>query len=113
MTLKSLKERKEDLISQAQKQKPSDKESYQDGIEKGIDESFHSFSDLVTTYLKYQNNVKQLMDDEKHIWKKWVQYYEQQTNISKSDYMNCFNVWLFDYLFCNPIVSEEMFTSLY
>jgi len=113
MTLKSLKERKEDLIQQVQKQKQSEKNSYEEGMTKGISESFHSFSDLVTTYLKYQNNVKLLMSEEKQIWKKWIQYYEQQSNISKSDYIPSYNIWLFDYLFCNAIISEEVFTSLY
>jgi hypothetical protein len=113
MALKSLKERKEDLIIQARKQKPSERNSYNEGMEKGIAVSFHSFSNLVEIYRKYQNNVKLLMDDEKQIWKKWVDYYERQTNISKLDYINCFNEWLFDYLFCNLVVNEEMFTSLY
>lgn len=113
MALKSLKERKEDLIQQVQKQKILEKNTYTDGMKKGISVSFSSFSDLVTTYIKYQNNVKLLMNDEKQIWKKWVDYYEQQNNISKSDYMSNYNVWLFDYLFCNTIIGEEMFTSLY
>ena len=113
MTLKSLKEHEEDLIQQVQKQRQSEKNTYEDGMKKGIADSFHCFSDLVTTYLKYQNNVKLLMSDEKHIWKKWVQYYEQQSNISKSDYIHNYNIWLFDYLFCNTVISEEMFTSLY
>jgi len=111
--MKSLKQRKEDLIKQMEKEKQSDTNTYCDGVKKGIKESFRSFSDLVTTYLKYQNNVKLLMNDEKQIWKKWVDYYEQQNNISKSDYMNSYNEWLFDFLFCNTIINEEMFTSLY
>jgi len=111
--MKSLKQRKEDLIQQIKKEKQSETNTYKDGVKKGITESFRSFSDLVTTYQKYQNNVKLLMNDEKQIWKKWVDYYEQQNNISKSDYMSSYNEWLFDYLFCNTIISEEMFTSLY
>ena len=113
MVLKPLKERKEELIKQANKNKKTEKETYEEGMKLGISESFHSFSDLVTQYLKYQNDVKLLMSDEKQIWKKWVQYYEQQSNISKTDYMVSYNTWLFDYLFSNQINSEEMFSSLF
>jgi len=113
MTLKSLKECEEDLIQQVQNQRQSEKNTFEEGIKKGIADSFHSFSELIATYIKYKSNVKLLMSDEKHIWKKWVQYYEQQPNISKSDYINNYNIWLFEYLFCNTVISEEIFTSLY
>ena len=113
MTLKALNERKEELIQQVQKNKKIEKETYESGMKTGIDESFHSFSNLISQYLKYQNNVKLLMSKEKIIWKKWVQYYEQQSDITKSDYINIYNTWLFEYLFCNTLNNEEIFTSLY
>ena len=113
MTMKSLIERKEDLIQQLKKQQTTKDQIYEEGRQSGIRQSFESFSDLVNTFLKYQDNVKLLMSEEKHIWKKWIDYYEHQSNISKLDYINSYNIGLFNYLFCNTIVNEEMFTSIY
>jgi hypothetical protein len=112
MVLKSIRERKDELIQKLSTMKETNN-SYDKGIKKGISEAFHSFSDLIEAYLKYQNNVKLLMSEEKIIWKKWILFYEQQSNIAKSDYINIYNEWLFDYLFCNRTLSEEIFTSLY
>ena len=53
------------------------------------------------------------MSKEKNIWKKWIKYYEQQQDITKSDYINIYNTWLFDYLFCSTLNNEEIFASLY
>lgn len=113
MSLKSLNERKDDLVKQVKKKKSEKKEAFEDGLKEGIDESFHSFSDLIEQYLTYKDNVKKLMTDEKSVWKKWVKYYENQSDISKSDYIDIYNTWLFDYLFCNELINGDMFTSLY
>jgi len=113
MTLKAINELKQEIIQQLGKNKNTGKETYEEGMKIGINESFHSFSDLIAQYLKYQNNVKLLMSKEKNIWKKWVKYYEQQQDITKSDYIIIYNTWLFEYLFCNTLNNEEIFTSLY
>jgi predicted CopG family antitoxin len=113
MTLKSLSERKKELIHQVSKNNISNKETYLDGMKIGIIDSFNSFSDLITQYLKYQNNVNLLMSYEKNIWQKWVNFYEKQSKISKADYIKVYNTWLFDFLFSNTFSHEEMFNSLY
>ena len=112
MALKPLNERKEELIRQLQKNKQSN-ENYSDGIKIGINKSFQSFSDLIKQYLNYQNDVKKLMSEEQEIWKKWVQFYEKQQEIAKSDYIEIYNTWLFNYLFCNSMKKQELFSSLY
>ncbi len=113
MTLKAINELKEEITQQLGKNKKTEKETYENGVKTGINESFNCFSDLIAQYLKYQNNVKLLMSKEKNIWKKWVKYYEQQQEITKSDYINIYNTWLFDYLFCSAMNNKEIFTSLY
>jgi hypothetical protein len=113
MTLKSLSERKKELIHHVNKNHDPNKETYQEGMKRGIIDSFDSFSDLITQYFKYQNNVKLLMSNEKNIWQKWVNFYEKQSKISKSDYIREYNTWLFEFLFCNTFTNQEMFNSLY
>ena len=39
------------------------------------------------------------MNEQKNIWSKWVRYYESQSNVNTSNYLENYNNWLFDYIF--------------
>ena len=113
MSLEPLPKLQKELINSKSGKPESNKEAYSQGFKVGINQSFKSFHQLINQFKKYQNNVKQLMKDENKIWKEWVTFYEKQPNISKSDYIEKYNEWLFDYLFCNKETYENTFTSLY
>ena len=76
------------------------KEFYK-GFERGVDDSFNVFVSYVDLFKRYKNNVKLLMDEQKDVWLKFVQYYETQKDIDKSNYLSRYNSWLFDYIFCD------------
>lgn len=115
MKLESLAEIKKDLSDNGKSKKSTNgnTKDFSDGYKKGIEESFNSFSQLINQFKKYQNNVKLLMNEEKKIWKQWVTYYEKQSDISKTDYLDKYNAWLFEYLFCNIAADSYSFDSLY
>lgn len=113
MSLETLPKLKKELINSNSSIPQSEQDSYLQGYKIGINQSFNSFHKLISQFKKYQNNVKLLMKDENKIWKEWVSYYENQPNISKSDYIDKYNEWLFDFLFCNQESGENTFTSLY
>ena len=69
------------------------------GFEKGVDDSFNAFASFFDVYKRYKNNLKLLMNEQNHVWSKWVQYYETQTDIKTSNYLCRYNDWLFDYIF--------------
>jgi len=69
------------------------------GYQKGVDDSFNVFASFFDLYKQYKNDVKSLMNEQKHIWSKWVQYHEAQTDITKSNYLSRYNDWLFNYIF--------------
>ena len=69
------------------------------GFEKGVDNSFDVFASFFDLYKRYKNDLKSLMNEQKHIWSKWVQYYETKTDINPSNYLNRYNDWLFEYIF--------------
>ena len=69
------------------------------GFEKGVDDSFDAFAMYFDLYKQYKNDLKSLMNEQKHVWSKWVQYYETQTDINTSNYLSRYNDWLFDYIF--------------
>jgi len=79
----------------------SDKErkEFNVGYEKGIDDSFDIFTSFVDLYKHYKNDLKLLMNEQKHVWSIWVQYYETQTDIHPSNYLSKYNDWLFEYIF--------------
>ena len=76
-----------------------DKNEFNLGFEKGVEDSFDVFASFIDLYKRYKNDLKSLMNEQKHIWSKWVQYYEKQTDINKSDYLSRYNEWLFEYIF--------------
>ena len=69
------------------------------GFEKGVDDSFDVFASFFDVYKRYKNDLKLLMNEQNHVWSKWVQYYEAQTDIKTSNYLSRYNDWLFDYIF--------------
>ena len=115
MKFESLSEIKKCLSDngKTKKQIKDNTKDFTDGYQKGIEESFNSFSQLIDQFKKYQNNVKLLMNEEKNIWKQWVSYYEKQSSISKTDYLDKYNSWLFEYIFCKIKNEKYSFDSLY
>ena len=111
MALESLNEIKTELTKKTSILSKNEENSFSNGYITGIEQSFFSFSSLIKKFQKYQNDVKLLMKDEKKIWKKWVSYYEQNSDISKNDYIGKYNAWLFDYLFLEN--EEQTFNSLF
>ena len=111
MALEPLSELKICLEKKSNSLSKNEENSFSQGYKTGVEQSFFSFSKLVKKFEKYQNNVSLLMKEEKTIWKKWVSYYEQSPDISKHDYINKYNDWLFSFLFKEN--EEQSFTSLY
>jgi len=105
----SLKDKKQQL---KKGQKKSKNEEFRIGFEKGIDESFDLFSNFIDLYKKYKNDVKLLMNEQKPIWTKWVKYYENQPKVESSNYLNIYNEWLFNHIFCDIDDDSESFLSL-
>ena len=77
----------------------NDKSEFYLGFKKGVDDSFNVFASFVDLFKRYKNNVKLLMNEQKGVWLKFVQYYETQSGTSASNYLNRYNNWLFDYIF--------------
>ena len=74
--------------------------------------------DAVSFYKRYRSNISLLMEEKKKIWKKWIDYYntlpksKQPNFLKKSDinileYVNSYNVWLFDYTFSDALINES------
>ena len=97
--LKNKKHKMEKAILKSTDKTIDDKSEFYLGFKKGVDDSFVIFASYVNLYRRYKNNVKLLMDEQKKIWLKFVQYYETQTDINTSNYLNKYNNWLFDYIF--------------
>ena len=68
-------------------------------FKKGVDDSFNVFTSYFDLFKKYKNNVKLLMNEQKDVWLKFVQYYETQSDTNPSNYLKRYNNWLFDYIF--------------
>ncbi len=86
----------------------NDKREFYLGFKKGVNDSFNVFASFVDLFKRYKNNVKLLMDEQKDVWLKFVQYYESQSDTNTSNYLSRYNNWLFDYIFydinnMNPI----------
>ena len=111
MTLEPLNELRIGLEKKGNSLSKNEENSFSHGYKTGVEQSFFSFSKLVKKFEKYQDNVSLLMKEEKTIWKKWVSYYEQCPDISKNEYIEKYNDWLFSFLFKDN--EEQSFTSLY
>ena len=77
----------------------NDESEFYLGFKKGINDSFNTFASFVDLFKKYKNNVKLLMNEQKDVWLKFVQYYETQSDTNTSNYLNIYNNWLFEYIF--------------
>ena len=100
MKLESLQQKKQQIEKQAPSfSKESKNDSFNEGFQKGVEASFNTFITLVDQYKRYKDEVKLLMDEQKPLWKEWVQYYEKRSDIPQSEYLVRYNTWLFDYLF--------------
>ena len=97
MKYEPLKNKKQKMIKNSQQSKNND-EFYR-GFEKGVDNSFELFYSFIDLYKKYKNDIKLLMNEQKNIWSKWVDYYEKQNKIDATNYIDNYNNWLFDYIF--------------
>jgi len=83
------------------------------GYKKGVDDSFNVFTSIVDLFKRYKNNVKLLMNEQKDVWLKFVQYYETQSDNNTSNYLSRYNNWLFDYIFYDiNNMSPDDFLSL-
>ena len=112
MKYESLRNKKQKIKKDGctSKQKNSDDKFYL-GFVKGVDDSFEVFASYVEYYKGYKNDVKCLMNEQRNIWKEWVKFYEKQTDISKENYLDRYNNWLFDYIFSN-ISNDDSFFSM-
>ena len=99
MKLEPLPEKKLKLTKKASKKAKKENEDFENGYTTGIDNSFQVFSQLIHQYKRYKDDVKLLMNEQKQLWKAWVSLYEEQNNISQSEYLDMYNSWLFNYIF--------------
>ncbi len=91
-------EMKKDILASKDCSKKERNEFYL-GFEKGVDNSFDVFASFFDLYKRYKNDLKLLMNEQKPVWLEWVKYYENQTDINKSNYFSRYNDWLFHYIF--------------
>jgi len=102
MKCEPLKDKKQKMMKDALKSTDNninDESEFYIGFKKGVDDSFNVFASFVDLFNKYKNNVKLLMNEQKDVWLKFVQYYENQSDTNTSNYLNRYNNWLFDYIF--------------
>ena len=97
MKCEPLKNEKQKMMKDALKS--NNKNEFYLGFKKGVDDSFNVFASYVDLFKKYKNNVKLLMNEQKDVWLKFVQYYESQPTIKSSEYLSIYNNWLFEYIF--------------
>jgi len=111
--LKNKKHKMEKDILKSTDKSINDKSDFYLGFKKGVDDSFIVFASYVDLFKRYKNNVKLLMNEQKDVWLKFVQYYETQSDINNSDYLGKYNNWLFDYIFYDvDDIDSEGFLSL-
>ena len=110
MKYEPLKEKKQKIKKEFLKNRKKEDEFFAD-FEKAVDECFNAFSSHVNMYNRYKDDVKLLMNEQKPVWKKWVEHCDQK-NIDKTDYIVCYNNWLFDYFFTDVNGGSSSFLSL-
>lgn len=79
--------------------KLNDNKDFVLGFKQGIKTSFSIFEDFLNLYIRYYNNVKLLLKEQKHVWKKWIEFYEKSSDISINNYTQKYNKWLFSFVF--------------
>ena len=100
-SLKNKKQKMEKDILKSTDKTINDKSEFYLGFKKGVNDSFSVFASFIDLFKRYKNNVKLLMNEQKDVWLKFVHYYETQSNINTSNYLNRYNNWLFDFIFCD------------
>jgi len=115
MKCEPLKEKKQKIIKDIIKSTDNNvnnESEYYLGFKKGVDDSFETFASFVNLFKKYKNNVKLLMNEQNDVWKKFVNYYENQSDTNKSNYLKIYNNWLFEYIFydVNNLDSNDFFS---
>ena len=102
---------KKDVLKSTKHVVPEENNFYS-GFEKGVDESFDLFASVVDLYKRYKDDVKLLMKDQRNVWLEWVNYYDSQSDIDASTYLDRYNHWLFDYAFSdiNGKKSDDFFS---
>ena len=102
MLCEPLKNKKQKMIKEVvlspDKNKNNENEFYL-GFKKGVDDSFNVFTSYVDLFKRYKNNVKLLMNEQKDVWLKFVQYYETLSDTNTTNYLSKYNDWLFNYIF--------------
>ena len=102
MKLESLSEKKKKLEKQGKKNNIKNQDdTYTEGFQKGIEASFSSIQDTMKAYQYYKDDVKKLMEEQKSIWKQWIDFYEKKNSINRENYIESYNDWLLSYLFIN------------
>jgi hypothetical protein len=102
MLCEPLKNKKQKMMNEVTSlidKKINDKSEFYLGFKKGVDDSFNVFTSYVDLFKRYKNNVKLLMNEQKDVWLKFVQYYETQSDTNTSNYLSKYNNWLFNYIF--------------
>jgi hypothetical protein len=116
MKCEPLKDKKQKMIKNIIKSTDNninDESEFYLGFKIGVDDSFNTFASFVDLFKRYKNNVKLLMNEQIDVWKKFVKYYETQSDTNKSNYLNKYNNWLFDFIFYdNNNLDSNDFLSL-
>ena len=60
----------------------------------------------VKFYKRYKNDIKRLMEEQHKVWSKFIDYYNSQSDIKRSNYLDKYNDWLFDYAFSDIVQSD-------
>ena len=110
--IKNKKQKMKDEVLSLKKQNDSNENNFYLGFEKGVDNSFDLFASFIELYKRYKNDVKLLMNEQKNIWSKWVKYYEKQSDVNTSNYLEKYNNWLFEYIFSDVNGDAVNFLSL-
>ena len=106
MKIESLKNKKKCLIKDINKKNIN----FSEGFKNGVERSFEVFSSYINFYNRYHDNIKLLLDEQKKIWKKWTEFYENQDNITRNNYLKIYNKWLFNYIFTDNIFDENEYS---
>ena len=114
MKCEPLKDKKQKIMNdflKTSEDSVDEKSEFYSGFKRGVTDSFDVFASFIDLFKKYKNNVSLLMNEQRDVWLKFVKYVEDQKDIDKSNYLNRYNNWLFNYIFydINNIGSDDLF----
>jgi hypothetical protein len=115
--IETLSEKKQEAIKNPNKflNHINDSKDFILGFKQGIKTSFSIFEEFLNIYIRYHNNVKLLLKEQKNVWRKWIEFYEKSSNISATNYLQKYNNWLFSYLFSfdeNTSINGDVFIKI-